>query len=167
MLFSTDVPRNLRSLLAMPFQFFIHCHFAIYYATYTLRYVKSLSPQAFRMMIQCMLFPLCWQLNGVYCLVPPHFACYLLFKVMKFAEMCTQFQESVVEYLGTVDNTITGMNRFQCQLWCRGRGDGNCVSKRPCCNHLSAGRSILCTNSRSTYLLQEIEWVPGYGCSWE
>jgi len=92
-----------------------------------------------------MLFPQCWQRCGVYCLVPRHFGCYLLLKAMKFAEMCTQFQENVVEYLGKTDNIITGMNRFQCQRWCSGRGDSNCVSTQPCCSHLSAGRSILCT----------------------
>jgi hypothetical protein len=30
--------------------------------------------------------------------------------------MYTQFQESVLEYLGTADNIISGMDRFQCSV---------------------------------------------------
>jgi hypothetical protein len=60
-------------------------------------------------------------------------------KVMQFAEKRMQFQESVVEYVGCTDNIITGLNRFQCQRWCRGSGESNCLSSQPCCNHYLQG----------------------------
>jgi hypothetical protein len=42
-----------------------------------------------------------------------------------------------------------------------GGGDSYCVSTQPCCSHLSAGRSILRTNSRSTYLFRKSDGFRG------